>query len=49
MKIKNFVKINGKYVPTSELTDDQMKEISEEILVRFAEKMGYKKECAGAV
>lgn len=43
MKINNFVKINGEYVPTSELTDEQMKEISEEILGRFAEKMGYKR------
>ncbi|MCI5731841.1 MAG: hypothetical protein MR304_09915 [Eubacterium sp.] len=49
MKINNFVKINGEYVPTSELTDEQMKEISEEILGRFAEKMGYKREYTGAV
>ncbi len=43
MKIRNFVKINGEYVPTSELTDEQMKKVSQKILDRFAEKMGYEK------
>lgn len=49
MKIKNFVKIDGEYIPTSELTEEQMKQISMKLLDRFAEKLGYKRECSGAV
>lgn len=44
MKINNYVKIRGTYVPTSSLTKEEWLEVSGTILDRFAGKMGYKRE-----
>lgn len=48
-KIKNYIYIDGEYVDMDELPDKQKAEVSEKILVRFAEKMGYKKDELEAV
>lgn len=44
MKINNYVKIGGKYVSTSEMTKEQLTHVSQVILDRFANKLGYTKE-----
>ena len=44
MKINNYVKIRGAYVPTSSLTKEEWLEVTGTILDRFAGKLGYKRE-----
>ena len=44
MKINNYVKIRGAYVPTSSLTKEERLQVSGTILDHFAGKMGYKRE-----
>ena len=44
MKINNYVKIRGAYVPTSCLTKEEWLEVSATRLDRFAGKLGYKRE-----
>lgn len=44
MKINNYVKIRGAYVPTSNLTKEEWLKVSDSILNRFAGKLGYKRE-----
>lgn len=39
MKINNYVKIRGTYVPTSSLTKEEWLEVSGTILDRFAGKL----------
>ena len=45
MKINNYVKIRGAYVPASSLTKEEWLEVSGTILDRFAGKLGGKALC----
>lgn len=43
MKIKNFIYINGKPVEISTLTEDEKKEISNQLNEKAAEAIGYER------
>jgi hypothetical protein len=40
MEIRNYVKIDGEYVPREKISEEQMKEISRNIAIRLAAGFG---------
>lgn len=49
MKITNYIKINDKYIRLDEMPEEQKRVVSQKILDRLSEGMGYKKECEKAI